>query len=583
MTGAVKSLSGLKLRDFPSLTCRIAVPIMQRMAQDQFRAIVESIRARLQAELDAQLGGVQESYERTLSEQRQIADTQHERALADLRDSVQAEHQRELTELQQAAAAEQQRSQAELRRATEAERERALAALRHDLEAEHQRAVAELQQTLESEHERALAELHQTAERERERALAELRHTSAAEHERVAADLRQTAEADAERRWADRFEAARAEWDARMHAEVAAARSEVERTMVAASMRARVEAEQAAADTASRARRDVEQAIADERRRADEDLARVKADAEEVRQRVEQELAQIRAARDAERASAANAIAEAGSNASTSIPSGPLGIGAAEILDAIRAIDNSTSLSDALSAVTRAAASQAPRAAMFVVNGAELREWPVTGVESVDAGPIRADGREAGFLSDVLRRGEALTIGQHGGTPPEFARLAPGRSAIAVPFTLGGQPVAVLYADEGRNGQASGPWRDTVQILGRHASAFLAYLTALKTNQAMHLLGAVQQPPPATSGVEDDAHAARRYARLLVSEIKLYNDGAVRAGRERRDLMRRLKPEIDRARRLYDERVPASVLGRDTYFQQELVQTLAGGDQALLG
>jgi hypothetical protein len=219
---------------------------------------------------------------------------------------------------------------------------------------------------------------------------------------------------------------------------------------------------------------------------------------------------------------------------------------------------------------------------MFVVNGSELREWPVTGVESVDAGSVRADAWEAGFLSDVLRRGEALTIGQNGGTPPEFARLSPGRSAIAVPFTLGGQPVAVLYADEGRNGQASGPWRDTVQILGRHASAFLAYLTALKTNQAMHLLGGMQSPH-GTAGVEDDAHAARRYARLLVSEIKLYNDGAVRAGRERHDLLKRLQPEIDRARRLYEERVPASVLGRDTYFQQELVQTLAGGDQALLG
>ena len=92
--------------------------------------------------------------------------------------------------------------------------------------------------------------------------------------------------------------------------------------------------------------------------------------------------------------------------------------------------------------------------------------------------------------------------------------------------------------------------------------------------------------PAAEPGPEpepDEAQGARRYARLLVSEIKLYNEAQVRMGRERRDLMTRLKPEIDRARRLYDERIAPSIHSRDVYFQQELVQTLAGGDQSLLG
>ena len=80
----------------------------------------------------------------------------------------------------------------------------------------------------------------------------------------------------------------------------------------------------------------------------------------------------------------------------------------------------------------------------------------------------------------------------------------------------------------------------------------------------------------------DEDSSAKRYARLLVSEIKLYNEAAVRAGREHRDLMTRLRPEIDRARRLYEERVPASV-GRYSLFEEELVQTLAEGDAALLG
>ena len=86
---------------------------------------------------------------------------------------------------------------------------------------------------------------------------------------------------------------------------------------------------------------------------------------------------------------------------------------------------------------------------------------------------------------------------------------------------------------------------------------------------------------PATS--EEDDGSARRYARLLVSEIKLYNEAAVRTGRERRDLLERLRPEIDRARRLYEERVPVSIGHRAVLFQQELVHTLAEGDPDLLG
>jgi hypothetical protein len=54
-------------------------------------------------------------------------------------------------------------------------------------------------------------------------------------------------------------------------------------------------------------------------------------------------------------------------------------------------------------------------------------------------------------------------------------------------------------------------------------------------------------------------------------------------GREKCDLLHRLRAEIERSRRLYEERVPPSVTARASYFQQELIQTLAGGDPALLG
>ena len=81
----------------------------------------------------------------------------------------------------------------------------------------------------------------------------------------------------------------------------------------------------------------------------------------------------------------------------------------------------------------------------------------------------------------------------------------------------------------------------------------------------------------------EDGDSARRYARLLVSEIKLYNEVAVQIGRQKRDLLARLKPEIDRARNLYFQRISPAVDSRGALFQQELVQTLADGDASLLG
>lgn len=76
---------------------------------------------------------------------------------------------------------------------------------------------------------------------------------------------------------------------------------------------------------------------------------------------------------------------------------------------------------------------------------------------------------------------------------------------------------------------------------------------------------------------------ARRFARLLVSEIKLYNEGKVEQGRKNKDLYERLKEDIDRSRQMYDERIPEDVRKSTNYFYDELVRILADGDAAALG
>ena len=76
---------------------------------------------------------------------------------------------------------------------------------------------------------------------------------------------------------------------------------------------------------------------------------------------------------------------------------------------------------------------------------------------------------------------------------------------------------------------------------------------------------------------------ARRFARLLVSEIKLYNEQRVREGLDAGDLYDRLREAIDRSREMYEKRVEPQVAARFDYFHYELLNDLADGDAAKLG
>jgi hypothetical protein len=89
---------------------------------------------------------------------------------------------------------------------------------------------------------------------------------------------------------------------------------------------------------------------------------------------------------------------------------------------------------------------------------------------------------------------------------------------------------------------------------------------------------------PALAPEDQKAHEdAKRFARLVVSEIKLYNEAKVTEGRKTRDIYERLKEDIERGRQMYVDRVPAPIRDATDYFQDELVRILAGGDAAALG
>jgi hypothetical protein len=76
---------------------------------------------------------------------------------------------------------------------------------------------------------------------------------------------------------------------------------------------------------------------------------------------------------------------------------------------------------------------------------------------------------------------------------------------------------------------------------------------------------------------------ARKLARLLVSEIKLYNEKLTVEGLSRGDLYTSLKDAIDQSLDLFARRVPEQVRAEFDYMHDELVRQLAGGDARKLG
>jgi hypothetical protein len=273
-------------------------------------------------------------------------------------------------------------------------------------------------------------------------------------------------------------------------------------------------------------------------------------------------------------------------------------------LHAIRAIGDAGSLSEVLDTLAGSAAHEASRAGVLLLRGERLHGWRFVGFpSSFDAsGTVDIPLSEAGRLAAAVHTGAAVA----GSVAPRFADLPEGKQCVAVPIMVGGQAVAVLYADdapttvrlppsppsgsgatgkpdttdEGRNG-----WQSRVEVLARFASRCLEAITAFRTARLLQeRAGGAGEAGQSTEGGDagDPDAAARRYARLLVSEIKLYHEPDVIAGRRERDLGTRLGAEIARARMLYEQRVPPQIGRRNDYFQAELVRTLADGDAALL-
>ncbi len=303
--------------------------------------------------------------------------------------------------------------------------------------------------------------------------------------------------------------------------------------------------------------------------------------------------------------------------------------GLSRLLESIRGLDGASSLSEVLDALGQAVGREAARAAVLVLRNDRLLGWKLSGFGARDAQPKLIDVglTEAGVIGLAVGSARVATSrdSQSAGAGPGFAQLPADRMGLAVPLIVGGRVVAAVYADgvaeDGREQVVPSSWPEVIEILARHASRCLEALSVQKAASTTPsprfwvppTKGAPQQtseapaasasphPTPEAKAQERnrteafvqtraDAEAsegpeesARCCARLLLLDIKLNHEPAVDEGGRSRNLLSRLRPEIERARRIYEECVPASLRTRAELFHQELLATLCGGDPARLG
>jgi hypothetical protein len=251
------------------------------------------------------------------------------------------------------------------------------------------------------------------------------------------------------------------------------------------------------------------------------------------------------------------------------------------VADGVRRLDEARSLSETLDALVAAVAAHASRTALVVARDGQLRGWTWRGFDG-DAAQCAIAAEAPGPITEAFRSNHPQTITDTTAAEGPLAPTQPGRAGVAVPIEVDGRPVAVLYADDDGPEPRTVPsgWPEIVEVLVRHASRCLEATTARRIPDLVKASAAARVRQQATHHDDD---AAQRYARLLVAEIRIYHERALEDARKDRDILRRLRPQIERAERLYAERVPETVRSRTDYFSQELVRTLAGGDAALLG
>jgi chromosome segregation ATPase len=273
-----------------------------------------------------------------------------------------------------------------------------------------------------------------------------------------------------------------------------------------------------------------------------------------------------------------------------------------EIEKIVQRLRGANSQSDLLKTLLETTSQLATRAGILVLHGRSATGWGARGFKS------EADFRRAtidcssGMAARVVQ-GRKYLYGFANEFDQKFMHSVGtpvDGQAHLFPLVVQDRVVAFFYADGGLSDggeiaaaaieevmQASGAWLDELatkkkgtpgEAAGDEGKSFAAMAAAVtRASNAPP-----EAPAPAPQSPDVARQRARRFAKLLVDEIKLYNKDAVEVGRRNSDLYDRLREPIDKSRASYDKRWGKTITDVD-YFREELVRNLADNNVAVLG
>jgi hypothetical protein len=259
----------------------------------------------------------------------------------------------------------------------------------------------------------------------------------------------------------------------------------------------------------------------------------------------------------------------------------------AELVQGITAADSSA---HGLKALLEATILAVPRAALFLVSQGKIQGWGSVGYRSDVAGAQRSflASSDQGWLGALVRNAAGkLTPRPTEDCDPDFGQL-PADEMVGGTLCIDDRPVAILIGE-----RASGetPWSpEALEMFASVAQLRLEiHLVRRKMDRLPVSADAADSSPDSGSETPRSAPAeapdlsrARRYAKLVATDIRLYNEEAVMLGRRNGDLSERIAEPLGRGKNTFLQR--HGDLGADgiQLLHEAYVQVLAAGDPALL-
>jgi hypothetical protein len=264
---------------------------------------------------------------------------------------------------------------------------------------------------------------------------------------------------------------------------------------------------------------------------------------------------------------------------------------------AATSIQESSGQADILRRLLDGGSHFAPRIALFVVKLGSIVGWQAVGFEDNEAAKAVTLSGDRGLVADAVQ-GRVPASGSTADFDISFiSAVKPPASdeCLVLPLIVKEKVAALIYAD---GGTRAGTKFDAsaLSVLTRFAALWLETTSVRKSvasapeeapQPVAAAAGAGEASPSsalAATADEADLHKkARRFAKLLVEEIMLYNQAKVVEGKQNQDLYTRLRNDIEKSRATYDKRYGESQVASADYFNQELVRILADNNVTLMG